>query len=333
MPSSDVRWPVPLTRLNPWYPGMMGVPGTDNETGLRDHCTGAVFYVDPNFPGANDNRDGTNPTNPLATVAKAITLCQPHRGDVIVVMDNSSWTYAQGGQGIATAQYTTTLSEEVTLDVAGVRLVGLAAGGLGVPWYPIQNGGTCITVHGVNVTIEGFVFEEGPTYTGLNAIYAEWDGATMFADNLCVRNCYFYDSVVNAIELEHIYSADIHHNVFSTCAYGIYADPLGSGLYLTSIHHNSFFDCSIGAMTLGDAVSSHIYNNRIYNADAENGAACPDEGIDTTAGSNNMVCDNYFSCVLPGPGNGDWNDLNTATATDAWVQNFCLNGPNVTNPT
>ena len=330
MPSANVRWPIPLVRANPWYPGMPGIFGSDNETGLRTHCTGAVFYVDPNFPGTSDDRDGTNPTNPLATVAAAIDLCQPHRGDVIVVMDNSMWMYAEGGQGIATAQYATVLSEEVTIDVAGVRLVGLAAGGLGVPWYPASDGGTCITVHGVNVTIEGFVFDEGPTYTGCNAIYAEWDGDTMFADNLCVRHCYFYDSVVNAIELEHIYSADIHHNVFDACTYGIYADQAGSGLYLTSIHHNSLFNCVTGAMWLGDSDQGIVYNNRLYNTDAENVAAATDEGINTTGGGRNMVCDNYFSCRLLGV--GGWADFNSGAASDAWVSNYLLDGVAVTTP-
>ena len=43
--------------------------------------------------------------------------------------------------------------------------------------------------------------------------------------------------------------------------------------------------------------------------------------------------DNFFSCLLPVPANGDWNDLNTAAATDAWMGNYCMNGLAVTNPT
>ncbi|MCJ7555938.1 MAG: hypothetical protein MUP90_03365, partial [Gammaproteobacteria bacterium] len=85
MPSSNVRWPLPLNRLNPWYPGQMGVEGGWTETGLRQHCTGAIFYVDPNYPGVNDQRDGTDPTDPLATVAAALTKCQAYRGDTIAV--------------------------------------------------------------------------------------------------------------------------------------------------------------------------------------------------------------------------------------------------------
>jgi len=30
MPGANVQWGAVLTRLNPWYPGQMGVPGTDD---------------------------------------------------------------------------------------------------------------------------------------------------------------------------------------------------------------------------------------------------------------------------------------------------------------
>ncbi|HUX76682.1 MAG TPA: hypothetical protein VMY40_08600, partial [Anaerolineae bacterium] len=120
MPSADVRWPMPLTRLNPFYPGQMGVAGTDTETGLRMNCTGTVFYVDPNYPGVSDARDGTNPTDPLLTVAAALTHCQPYRGDVIAVMANALWVHADHTLG-----YATPIREEVIVTVPGVSIVGV----------------------------------------------------------------------------------------------------------------------------------------------------------------------------------------------------------------
>ena len=117
MPATNVSWPVPLTRLNPWYPGQFGVPGTDSETGLRLDTEGCIFWVDPNHPDANDNRDGTNPTSPLATVGAAIGKCAAYRGDVIAVMHNGFWTY-----GDMTASNITPIQEAVTVNVPGVRL-------------------------------------------------------------------------------------------------------------------------------------------------------------------------------------------------------------------
>ena len=102
MPAPDVRFALPLVRQNPWYPGQTGVVGSDARTGQRLHSTGVILYVDPNYPGASDDRDGTNPTNPLLTVAKALTLCQPYRGDVIAVGASSAWFFAEGGRGLAT---------------------------------------------------------------------------------------------------------------------------------------------------------------------------------------------------------------------------------------
>jgi hypothetical protein len=77
---------------------------------------------------------------------------------------------------------------------------------------------------------------------------------------------------------------------------------------------------------------SEIWNNSIYNNTALAGAAAEDEGITTEGGANNMVWDNYFSCLLPVPANGDWNDLNTSVASDAWIGNKCLDGVAVVRP-
>ena len=102
MPSSNVPWAPMLTRLNPWYPGQPGVPGTDSDTGLRLDSNGIILYVDPNHVDNNDGRDGTNPTAPLSTVAKALTLCRAYRNDTIVVAPNAYWQHSN----IAAVSYT-----------------------------------------------------------------------------------------------------------------------------------------------------------------------------------------------------------------------------------
>lgn len=329
MPGANVGWSTPLTRLTPWYPGQFGVPGTDAERGLRMHSTGTVFYVDPNAPGVSDARDGTNPDDPLATVAAALAKCQPYRGDVIAVMSNNSWQY-----GDPLDLYVTPISEEVTIDVPGVRLVGISPSGQGVYWYPASNGGVCITVHAIDVTIEGFFFSEGPTYTGCTAIASEWDGATLFGENLTVRHCTFDDTIDVAISLEYSWYCDIHDNVFWQCdEYGVFVDVGGSGVAYCAIHDNIFHDCTIAISLLGGCDFNHVYRNSIYNANAQGAGVATDEGIDTTGGRENQVFDNWFSCVLPAGVNGDIDDLCSGSATDAWVGNHCTNGLLVTTPT
>lgn len=329
MPSTDVLipGPMPLTRFNTLFPGQFGVSGTANETGLRTHPTGTIFYVDPNYPDVSDSRDGTDPTAPLQTVAAALAKCQPYRGDVIYVMANNSWQY-----GDATDGYVTAISEEVEITVPGVRLVGVSQSGQGVYWTPAEDGGTCITVSAIDCLIEGFWFTEGD-YTICNGIYCEWDGITLFGENLTVRNCVFDDTVDYAIQLEFSWYCDIVGNRFIECdSYGIYLDPAGSNADYLTVRDNLFMDCG-AAMAVNGLSNSYIYSNRIFNGNAQVGGAATDQGIDTTAGDNNLVCQNWFSCLLPAGAPGDWDDLNTANAGDAWVQNYCMDGPNVTNPT
>jgi len=326
MPSSNVQWALPLIRQKIFYPGQFGVPGTDNDRGLRSDVNGNVLYVDPNATGVTDQRDGTDPECPLQTVAKALTLCRPYKNDVIAVMPNGAWQYSSG------LYRATPITEQVTVTVPGVRIVGIyPPGSVGIPWVPTANGGVMITVEALDVLIEGFAFTSG-TYSG-DAIYAEWDGLTKFADNLTVRNCVFDDSVDKAIQLEYAWLCDIHHNWFLECdEHAIYLDPAGSAAKYVHIHDNILHDCAV-AMALTGLEDSWIQRNKIYNSNAQGGAAATNEGIFTTGGARNIVEDNSFSCLLPVPANGDYNDLCTAAATDAWINNHCIDGPTVTNPT
>ncbi len=324
---SKVIWPLPLQRLNPWYPGQMGVPGTDDKTGIRLSSEGSVYYVDPNYPGASDQRDGTNPTDPLATIGAALTKCRPFRGDTIAVMANNTWDYGNPADGQIIP-----ISEEVVITTPGIRIVGVhPSGATGVIWTPASNGGLCIDVQALDVLIEGFHFNEG-AFTGVDAISALW-GAPAYGDNLVVRNCVFDDTVDVAIQLEFTWYASIYQNVFWECdEYGIYVDPAGNGAAFLQIYDNIFHDCAI-AMALQGVDKSHIFNNSIYNSHAQGAGAAANEGIDTTNGAENQVFDNFFSCRLPVPANGDWDDLNTAAASDAWINNHLMNGLAITNPT
>ena len=329
MPASNVPWGQPLTRLPPFFPGQWGVRGSDSELGLRMHTDGVVLYVNPNHPDATNDNDGTNPDHPLLTVAEAMTKVQPYRGDVIAVMANNSWQY-----GTPTDGYTTPIAENAIIDVPGVRLVGISqSSSTGVVWQPATDGGTCITVTALDVSIEGFLFTQG-SQTGCDGISCIWDGTTAWGDNLTVRNCMFDDTVDTAISLDYVWYANIHHNMFWECdEYGIYVLQPGNGVSFLDISENVFHDCATAAMSLVECTKSHIHGNSIFNTNAQVAAVATDQGITTSTGGLNQVYDNYFSCVLPVAANGDFDDLNTAAATDAWINNHTMNGDSVTNPT
>lgn len=324
-----VNWNLPLTRLNPFYPGQIGIPGAFNKDGLRNTCEGAIFYVDPNFPGVSDARDGDDPQAPLATVAAALTKCRAYRGDVIAVMANNMYQYSDASFGRRTP-----VLEQVTVDIPGVQIVGVCqAGALGVPWIVPANNGVAITIHAPDVLVEGFQFTGG-LFTGTTAILAEWDGASSWGDAFVVRNCFFDASLVYGITLNYVYNAKIWRNEFRCETNGacIYTNPLWSDPALLDIWENRFWtdDAAISLQGLDD---SNIYSNSFYNEAAATPAAATDLGIDLANGNHNMVFNNFFSCRLPVPAAGDWDDFCTAGANDAWSGNLLMNGIAVTNPT
>ncbi len=287
-----------------------------------------AFYVDPNNTLSSDSNSGEDPAFPLLTIARAVALARALKGDVIYVIQNDGWQYGSAtNDGIA---------ETVTIPAAkpGLSLIGVGYGTIGVYWEPAAAGETCLTILAIDCYIEGFTFWGNAAQA--DGIYVEWDGAAIYGENVTIRNCTFETSIDTAIELEFSW-----YNIIEGCLFtelgvaGIVSDVGGSGTAFNRIHNNDFMEClATGAMSLlGGADNNHIYNNRIFNSAAQGAAAAANEGINLTGGDENFVTDNYFSCLLPVPANGDWDNLNTAAAGDAWVGNHCLDGLAITNPT
>lgn len=312
MPSANVNWPVPLTRLNPFYPGQLGgIAGASTETGLRSHCTGTIFYVDPNMPGVSDQRDGTDPTEPLRTVATALTKCQPYRGDVIAVMAANAWYHANPASG-----YAAYVAEDVTVNVPGVRIVGVfPSGAVGVPWMPGTTGGTCITVNAIDVTIEGFCFlDDG--FNSATAIAAIW-GGTAFGDNLTVRHCYFDPYLDYAIRLTFSYYTHIHHNRFDNIVVAAINDETASDSDHIVIYRNLFMNCT-AAINLPSVSQGHIYENWIHG-----NPTVANSFINLTGGGNNVVAGNWLGCTLAA---GQYNLTCSDATSGSWIRNHCIDG-------
>jgi len=309
MPSSNVPWASPLTRLNPWYPGQFGVPGAWTETGLRLDTNGAIFYVDPNAVGVSDGRDGTDPTEPLATIAAALTHCGAYQNDVIAVASSAYWTYANP------TVRGTPVREEVTVNVPGVRIVGLApSSALGVPWLVTQNNGVAITIDAMDVLVEGFLFWED-TYTGATAILAEWDGPP-WGESVVIRNCWFGDGLAYGVRLDYSWNALIHNCVFQeiTTAAINSVDNYGDPDY--AIIHDNVFVGNTAAIDLEDSSACTIYNNWIQGT-----AGGTNNFIDLTGGANNLVANNYLSCTI-----AQYDVTCSDAGSGAWINNHCTNG-------
>ncbi len=283
------------------------------------------FYVQPDHIEATDANSGEDPAHPLATVARAIVLARAYMGDTIYVMSSDSWQYGTNLQlGVRE-------SVVVPADKPGLTIIGVGRGGKGVYWQPAATGDWCITVRALDTTIKGFTFW-GPAIVA-NGVLCDWAAPATFGDNTWIQDCFFTDGVAIGIQLIFAYNVIIercHFDRVDTAA--IYADPADSAPAYCEIRDNWFHDCAL-AMAISEADSFLIENNKIYNGHAQAAALATNEGINTSAGQNNMVVDNFFSCVLPAAANGDWDDLNSGDATDAWINNHCLNGDAVTTPT
>ena len=338
MPATNVRWPTPLTRLNPWYPGQMGVPGTDNETGLRLNSTGAIFYVDPNYPGVSDLRDGTNPTNPLQTVEAALTKCEPYRGDVIAVMHNGMWTY-----GPPLEDNVLPVQEAVTVDVPGVRIVGIApSGSLGVPWIPTADDAVCITVTALDVLIEGFCFWEAEGYTNTTAISAAWNGPP-WGENLTVRHCYFYD-LEYGIQLDYTWNSYIEDcrfdsiNAVAIHNPSVYGEPdytvIRNNVFVSNAADINLPDCGrlliegnrLMDVTLALVILAGNYNT-IHNNTIEGTAGGTNNYINLTGGGGNLVSQNMLACTI-----AQYDVTCSDAGSGSWVGNLCTNGTAVAPP-
>ena len=306
--------------------GVWGVGATSR--GARAIGTdGRVFCVQPNHPLATDlGNTGEDPFCPLATINAARLLCEPNRGDVILVGGNDGWTYGGGGT------WRTPITESVVFDVEGVRIIGVTADPIGVPWTPAADAGTALTITALGVEVAGFVFVgRAGTETGISCL---WNGTTTFADNPHIHHCTFDDDLAVAINLEFVWNGYFHDLDMLAPGYGFYCDPLGSGFSYNIIERVQFRDCPDGAINAtGGCLENIVRSCLVFNADALAANAATNEGFDFTGGTNNVVENCTFTCLLPVPANGDMDDLNTAAATDAWINCHATNGLVIANPT
>jgi hypothetical protein len=339
MPASNVLWPVPLQRLTPWYPGQMGVPGTDSDRGLRLDANGKILWVDPNHVDANDGRDGTDPDAPLATVAAALAKCRPYAGDVVAVAHNSLWTYADLTQGRVLP-----IQEAVVVTVPGVRLVGLApSSSLGVPWVPTGAGATCLTIRAMDVIVEGFCFWNA-LLANTTGILAEWNaGSGYYGENTVIRHNAFY-GLAYGVQLDYAWNCFVEDNIFQGCTTqaihnpSVFGEPdylaVRRNLFVNNtgavnlpacqyevIEDNAFLDNAV-AIAVVDGSDNVIHGNRLQGDPAGAGNFI-DIGTDATS----LVSDNWLSCTL-----AQYAVTCVGGAGGAWVRNHCIDGETIADP-
>jgi hypothetical protein len=307
----------------------MGVPGTDSDRGLRQDSNGKIIWVDPNHADAHDGKDGTNPDSPMRTVAGALTKCRAYSGDVIAVMHNAYWTYANSA-----SIRRLPVQEAVTVTVPGVRIVGLSCGSIGVPWFSAADDAVSITVQAMDVTIEGFVFWN-TGYTGTTGISAVWDSPP-HGENTVIRHNFFYH-LEYGIQLDYTYNVYVEDCRFDGLATGIY-NPSVYGEPDYSVFRNNIFIGCTAAINLPDCDYELIEANRFlhntaaiaiangrYNTIHGNTIQGDPTGtnnmINLTGGASNLVSQNMLSCTI-----AQYDVCNSDATSGSWVGNLCTNG-------
>jgi hypothetical protein len=141
---------LPLTKLEPFYPGQWGVVGSDDPLGIRTNPQGIVWYVDGSHPLANDDNDGTSPDAPLETIQAAIIKnnatinwanTPPYKGWNWIVIspgeydENLTPPYYCKVLGLGMATGNTT---DICVDIHPTAGSALAGTGLGCHWSNIR---------------------------------------------------------------------------------------------------------------------------------------------------------------------------------------------------
>ena len=115
---------------------------------LQTH-TGNIFWVGNatansllGHRGASNNNRGTF-ADPFSTIAYAVTQCVANRGDIILVKPGHAETYA--------------VASSLTIDVAGIAIIGLGVGSLR-PTITMSAAASTIAVAASNVTVNNILF-------------------------------------------------------------------------------------------------------------------------------------------------------------------------------
>lgn len=165
---------IPVTRLTPWYPGQLGIPGSDNSLGIRVASGGIVLYVDDSHANANDSNDGTNPDGPKATIQSAISSTFLVENSVIVVGGGATLTES--------AIIANSSPEQCTI-------IGVGNEQWGPSWTSAAAAENALTIRQSGWTIANIRFHP---HTAAAGILLEHDGGvTTNSDRTRIINCDF----------------------------------------------------------------------------------------------------------------------------------------------
>lgn len=245
---------------------------------------GSIFFVN-SVTGTNGAGYGGSPDVPLATIDYAVGLCTANKGDVILVMPGHTETIT---------------GTDITVDVAGVSVIGLGKGSL-MPQIKHNHADAEVSIAADNVTWQGI--RHSADVTDVKVAIEIEDGI----DYCTVKNCVF--DVVATTTDEFLVSvrtndasnfAVIEDNDFdmglggAVAAVSFTKDTDGTVVKNNRIRGDYSTACINGITTKSTKLD--ICGNLLVNGDAGNIGTEP--GIELLTASTGIIRDNYIVCNL-----------------------------------
>lgn len=280
--------PYQVTRQKPWFPGQLGVAGSDNSLGLRTTPVGIVLYVDDSHPRANDDNDGTDPEDPKETVQGAISSQYIVENSLIIV----------GGA--------TTLTESAIIPNSAPEQCTIMGFG-NEQWGPTWTSGAAdedaLTIRQAGWTIANIRFNPP---SAAAAIQLDHDAASTVSDRTRILNCDFdglwagrYGISFNGGP-DQVFVKDCRFHELSNggqASFAIYvAVTTHANPYLWVIERNQFFenDNNIGQVVAADrSFNVSLFKDNVFTQGVLNPTAIH---LDLRGGSQgeNTVIGNFF---------------------------------------
>jgi len=275
---------MPVTRATPWYPGQLGIRGSDNSLGLRTTPQGLVWYVDGSHPLANDLSDGTNPAEPLATIQAAI-----NKNNVTIDWAATPPYKGQNWIIVAPGHYPENLTPPYYCKVIGL---GQATGNTNDQCVNVEPAagsalaGTGTAVHFYNIR-----------FTALTAVpVIDFD-----VMNSCIfEECAIVDGNPGLATVG-IDTTDANSSVIVRCRFVGNTNPMTIGIRSTGDFFScQVLECQIAAITTGiDLSGAALVGNAViaHNMIWGGGEVLLGTGIDDSVVGNSLCVDNWITAT------------------------------------
>jgi len=307
---------LPQVRQAPWYSGQMGVPGSDVPRGLRSQANGVVFYVSADHPNATTTADGTDPENPLSTIAAAMAR--------LVAFHALAGVQAEGSVIVVSPGiYTDNITIANATYPEDCVILAASSNKFGVIWRPAS--GDALTIDQGGWVVDGVHFQPAADGAGVKLTWNAGSGG----EDAVIQNCFFdgrWGTGLYGIEFEGApANVTIQNNRFAefdatSPAITITATPTASP-YQTHILNNTFQECAeYITIEAGGYNASIIAGNHFVRATGDLAATTTYINLGTGSLGYNQVAGNVFD--------GDYSNAGGYTAEthglDNWVGNVAF---------